>query len=214
MSPSSRESLWLHLALGVAGMAVLYLAHGAQAGRSILLLALGYNLLVPALGFVRRHAEWLSLWSFLLPVSAAQVLPDLALVKIGNVLTFPDTSVYRIGGEVPVYFMGLWMMLLFPILLAGNARRSRYVYTGMLAFVFFALAEWVARPLGLWHAHGVRTGYGVALYVLIPEMLLCLAALAMYRLTDGRGILARLAGALCVPVFYAGALFISLTLTG
>ena len=214
MNLAAREGIWFHLLFFCAAAPVLLFARGAALGQGLVLLVIGYNLLLPAVAFVRRHPEWLSLWSFLLPLSAAQVLPDLALASVAKVLVFPDLGQPRIGGEVPVYFMGMWVMLLFPILLVGNATRSRYLNTGILAFAAFVFWEWAARPLNLWHAQDVLTSHGIALYVLIPEVLLCLAALWMYRLTGERGIFARVFGALSVPVFYAGALFISLALIG
>lgn len=214
MNASVRECLWFHLLFAGAALPVLMLARGQALGQGLMLLALGYNLLLPAVGFVRRHPEWLSLWSFLLPLCAAQLLPDLALARVAGVLVFPDLGQPRAGGEVPLYMAGMWMMSLFPILLLANASRSRYLLTALLGALLFAFWEWAARPLGIWHAQNVAMRQGVAVYVLLPEVLLCLSALWMYRLTRERGILSRLFGALGVPVFYAGALFISLALIG
>ena len=214
MNHSAREGLWFHVLFFMAAAPMLLFARDANLGKGLMLMTLAYNLLLPAAAFVRRHPEWLSLWFFLLPLSAAQVLPDLALASVAKVLVFSDLGQPRIGGEVPVYFMGMWMMLLFPILLIGNATRSRYLNTAVMAFIAFAFWEWAARPLNIWHAQDVLMSHGIALYVLVPEVLLCLAALWMYRLTGESHIIARVFGALSVPVFYAGALFISLALIG
>lgn len=214
MNASTREGIWFHILFFFVAASVLLFARDAMLGKGLLLLVLGYNLLLPAVAFVRRHPEWLALWAFLLPLSAAQVLPDLALANVAKVLVFPDLGQFRIGGAVPVYFMGMWTMLLFPLLLIGNSTRSRYLNTGVMAFISFTFWEWAARQLQLWHAQDVLMSHGIALYVLVPEVLLCLTALWMYRLTGESGILARFFGALSVSVFYAGALFISLALIG
>lgn len=214
MNMAVREALWFHLIFFLVAAPVLMFAKDASLGQGVLLLTLGYNIALPALALVRGHAEWLTLWSFLLPISAAQVLPDLALVKVAGVLLFPDLGQYRIGGEVPIYFMGMWMMLLFPILLLSNGSRSRYLKATVMALAFFLFWEWAARPLNLWHAENVRMVMGTAIYPIIPEILLTLSALWMYRLTRERSIFSRLFGGLSVPVFYTGALFISLVLTG
>lgn len=214
MNSSTREALWFHLIFFAAAVPVLFLAQGAALGKALALLALAYNLGLLGFALLRGHAEWMALWAFLLPVCLGQALPDLALAQIAGVLVFPDLGQWRIGGEVPVYITGLWMVALFPILLLGNATRNRYLNTALLSLLVFGLAEWAARPLNLWLAQEVRMLAGVAYYVILPEILLGLTALFMYRLTRGRGVLAGLAGSLSVPVFYTGALFISLVLIG
>lgn len=214
MNAGLRAALWYHLLVfGITAPLLMYL-QGERLGQALLLLTLGYHLGLVAYALLRGHAEWLTLWAFLLPLSLAQVLPDLALARVAGVLSFHDHGQYRIGGAVPVYFAGMWAAILFPLLLLGNATRSRYLNTAALGLLAFALWEWAAPYLQLWAPHNVRLFQGIAVYVLIPEVLLCVAALWMYRETRGRGILAPLVGALCVPVFYAGALFISLTLIG
>ncbi|HVT36833.1 MAG TPA: hypothetical protein VHE37_14680 [Nevskiaceae bacterium] len=214
MNIAVRDGLKFHAVFFLTFALVLWLEHGSALGSGLLALAISYNVLVPALGFWRGHAEWLSLWSFLAPLSMMQVLPDCALARIAHVLVFPDLAQYRIGGEVPVYFMGLWIMLLFPILLLANAMRSRYTLAALLTLVLFAFCEWAARPLGLWHNEHVAMTFGVAHYALLSELLLGLTALWMYRLTRHSNPLARAVGAICVSVFYTGSVFLALLLTG
>lgn len=214
MNHGIREALWFHiLVFGIAATSLVFLKQESL-GHALLLITLGYHLGLVGLALLRGHAEWLSLWTFLLPLSLAQVLPDLALARVAGTLSFHDLGQYRIGGEVPIYFAGMWSALLFPLLLLGNSTRSRYLNTTVLGFAAFCFWEWAAPSLNLWTPHNVRLFQGVAVYVLIPEVLLCLTALWMYRATRGQGILAPLAGALSVSVFYAGALFISLSLIG
>lgn len=214
MNASTREALWFHVIFFVVSAPVLMLAKGNALGQGLLLLTLGYNIALPVAALVRGHSEWISLWAFLLPLSAAQVLPDWALVQIAHTLVLPDLGQYRLGGVVPIYFMGMWIMLLFPILLLSNATRSRYLIAMLLSFPLFVFWEWAARPLNLWYGQNVRMIGGVALYTIIPEVLLSLAALWMYRTTREDGIFARLIGGLSVPLFYAGALFASLIFIG
>ena len=213
MKASIREALWFHLLFFVVSAPVLFLTHGETFGKSLLLLTLGYNIVLPLFALVRGHAEWQKLWLFLLPLSCGQVLPDWALVQIAGVLTFPDHGVWRIGGSVPAYFMGLWMMLLFPVTLFSDNLRSRYFVAAILSLVLFGFWEWAAQPLELWQAQNVRTMAGVAIYVLIPEVFLGLATLYTYRNTRGSGIIQQVFSALSVNLLYTGALFISLLLT-
>lgn len=211
MKASLREALWFHLIFFAASLPVLLFAEGAQLGKALLILTLIYNIALPALSVARGHSEWLRLWLFLLPLSCGQVLPDWALAEIPRVLVFTDHGQYRIGGTVPVYFMGMWIMLLFPILLISDAsRHSRYALAAILSVLFFSFWEWAARPLHLWHAQNVAMLQGVALYPLIPEMMLGLAALWMYRNTQDRGPIQRVFSAIAINLFYTGSLFVSL----
>lgn len=214
MKASVREALGFHLFFFVVATPALFLAKGDNLGKALLILAIFYNVALPALSVARGHAEWMRLWLFLFPLSCGQVLPDWALAEIPQVLVFPDLGQYRIGSVVPVYFMGLWIMLLFPILLISNSmRRSRYLIAGLLSLVLFTFCEWAARPLNLWHGQNVPMFHGVALYVLIPETLLTLAALSAYRRTEDDSPIQRLFSALGVNLFYTGSLFVGLLLS-
>lgn len=213
MKASLREALWFHLIFFAASLPVLLLAEGAGLGKGLLTLTIIYNIALPALSVARGHSEWLRLWLFLLPLSCGQVLPDWALADIARVLVFPDHGQYRIGGTVPVYFMGMWIMLLFPILLLSDAsRHSRYFLAAILSLLLFTFWEWAARPLHLWHGQNVAMYQGIALYPLIPEMLLGLTALWMYRNTQDQNPVQRVFSAVGVNLFYTGSLFVSLLL--
>ncbi|PTU31676.1 DUF6989 domain-containing protein [Stenotrophobium rhamnosiphilum] len=213
MKVSIREALWFHVLFFVVSTPVLYFAHGEMLGKGLLALTIGYNVVLPLYALARGHNEWLKLWMFLLPLSCGQVLPDWALVQIAGVLHFPDHGIWRIGGAVPAYFMGLWIMLLFPVTLISDSTRSRYITMGVLSLVLFAFWEWAAQPLQLWQPQNVRTIAGVAIYVLIPEVILGLATLHAYRNTRGSGIIQQVFSALSVNLLYTGALFIGLLLT-
>ncbi len=213
MKASIREALWFHLLFFAVSAPVLFLTHGDTFGKGLLFLTLGYNVGLPLYALARGHTDWLKLWMFLLPLSCGQVLPDWALVQIAGVLSFPDHGIYRIGGAVPAYFMGLWIMLLFPITLISDSTRSRYLLAGVLSLLLFGFCEWAARPLQLWQAQNVRAIDGVAIYVLIPEVFLGLMTLKAYRNTRGGGIIQQMFSAFAVNLLYTGALFIGLLLT-
>lgn len=212
MKSSIREALWFHGLFLIIALAALSFAHGAHYGQALLALTLAYNILLPLYAVARGQAEWLSLWFFLLPLSCGQVIPDWALVDIAHVLSFPDHGQYRIGGAVPIYFMGLWMMLLFPILLICDTTRNRYFNTAVLSLLLFAFWEWAARPLALWHASNVYMIAGTAVYPIIPEMILCVAALQAYRSSQHRSLIQRVFSAFSVNLLYTGAVFIGLLL--
>ena len=213
MKASIREALWFHLIFFTLSAPVLLFLHDPLLGKCLSMLAIAYNVALPLYGLMRGHHEWLRLWLFLLPLSCGQVLPDWALVQVAGVLHFPDHGQWRIGGAVPVYFMGFWIMLLFPITLISDNTRSRYFVAALLSLLLFGFCEWAARPLDLWTAQNVRTMAGVAVYVLIPEVFLGLATLQAYRRSRGDGIIQQIFSALAVNLLYTGALFIGLLLT-
>lgn len=212
MNLGVREALAFHtLFFAVAGI-VLWSIPDRAYGASLLALTVGYQLLLPLWALIRGQTDWLSLWAFLLPLSLLQPLPDWALVSIAGTLVFPDHGITRIGGAVPLYFAGMWSMALFPVLLLALATRRPYLTAGALGLVAFTLCEWIARPLELWHAQNAGQIGGVAIYVLVAELLLCWTALAAYRRCRRAGLLTRIGAAAQVSVFYAGALFLSLLL--
>lgn len=212
MNASTRDALWFHALFLAVAVPWLALSGGARAA-PLLWLTLGYHLGLVLWGFVRGRSEWLFLWLFLLPLCVGQVLPDWALVRVVGVLTFPDPAQPRIGGDVPVYFLGLWMLVLFPLTLIGLGRRHPLLSLAPLALLVFAAVEWAARPLGLWAHEGVLAFHGIALYPLLPELLLTLAALWSYRAYGRAHPLSRIGIALAINVFYAGACLLSLLAT-
>ena len=210
-----REALAFHLAFGIIALLAVMFTSGHGYGLAVLALAIAYNLLLPGYALLRGYSDWIARWAFLLPVSMGQVLPDWTLVRISETLVFPDHGIARIGGDVPVYFMGLWIMLLFPITLFADAtNRARYLVAARLALLLFGAAEWAAPMLQLWQPRNIDTVAGVALYTLPAEILLCLACLRLYRRTRHDGVFARLWAAMMIVGFYCGALMISLLAFG
>lgn len=213
MTQPVRDTLLFHLAFALLASAVVLFTPTAQFGRWIVVLALAYNLLLPLFAVVRGHHDWLGRWLFLLLVSSLQVLPDWVLADVTRTLYFPDHGIPRIGGAVPAYFMGLWIMILFPVtLIADHSGRGRYVVAALLGGIAFTAAEWMAAPLHLWSPVNVPTVAGFAVYPIPAEMVLCVAALWLYRTTRHDGVLERAWAATLVPLAYAGALTISLLL--
>lgn len=207
-----REALIFHVVFFIAASVTLWWIPPATLGCALLWLTIAYHIGLLGWALLRAQTEWLTLWLFLLPLSVAQLLPDWALVAITKTLVFPDHGIARLGGAVPLYLAGMWTMLLFPIVLVAQSTRHPFLIAALLGFVLFAIAEWAARPLQLWYAQNVAMVGGVALYVLVAEVLLVLATLRAYRQHRRDGIAARFFAALGVSVFYAGALFLSLLL--
>lgn len=211
MSPSVREALLFHAGFGLLAAGVVLATPAAQFGRWVLVLAIAYNLLLPLYAMLRGEHDWIGRWLFMLGVSVLQVLPDWVLVSVTETLHFHDHGIYRIGGAVPLYFAGLWVMILFPVtLIADQSRSARYLIVALLGGLAFTAAEWAAAPLQLWSPRNVDTLAGFAIYPIPAEMALCVAALWLYRTTQHDGLLGRVWAVSLAPVYYTGALMLSL----
>ncbi len=206
MHPSVREALLFHVLFFAVAASALWLTPASIYGRMLLVSAIAYQFLLPAWALMRGHAEWLSLWAFLLPLSLLQPLADWALVEVAHTLVFPHHGIYRIGGAVPLYFAGMWTMALFPIVLLSQHSRHPWLACAVLSLAVFAICEGIARPLELWHAQNVAMIAGIAIYVLVAELMLGWATLAGWRGTRGAGMVTRTLTAVGVSAFYAGAL--------
>lgn len=208
------DALRFHALFFAIAIPVALYEQGRSLGMAILLLTLAYNISLPILCQWRGYREGVRLWWFLLPLSLALPCADWMLVRQMGTLSFPDHGIYRLGGAVPVYFMGLWIMLLWPLCWLAQATRRPYLIVAIGALAAFLIWEWAARPMNLWHAIGVRQIAGFALYPLIPEMLLAVAALWMWQQHGRAPLLTRLVCAVSVAVFYAGALSMALLWIG
>lgn len=205
-----KDALLFHTLFFAIAIPIALTQSGKSLGLAVTLLALGYNIALPLTGHLRGDREWVQLWLFLLPMSMTLPLADWMLVERMRTLVFPDHGIARIGGAVPVYFMGLWIMLLWQVCwLAGTVRHS-YRFAAIVSLLAFLVWEWAARPMHLWHAVGVKQVAGFALYPLIPEMLLGMSALWMWRQCGHAAWPKRVAAGISISVFYAGALSLAL----
>lgn len=215
-SASLRDALLMHLAFFAVAVPAVLLVPAKSMGRAVLIAAALYNIVLPAVANWRGHRQWYLLWIFLLPLSLTLPMADWMLVKRMDVLAFPNHGVPKFANVVPVYFAGLWIMLLWPVCLYASAvkRPWSYAAAGALSLLLFGSWEWAAQFLTLWRAENVRMVAGVALYTLIPETLLGVTALWMWRTTTMSPRWQKIAGAVAVMVFYAGALSLCLLWIG
>ncbi len=209
-----KDAFVFHAVFFVIAMPVALGLRGEVLGTALVGLVLFYNIALPLTGLVRNHADWPRLWLFLLPLSLTLPCADWMLVELMGTLNFPDHGIYRLGGAVPIYFMGLWIMLLWIVLWFAQLTSRPYLAAAVLSFAGFVFWEWAARPLDLWHAVGVNQVAGFALYPLIPEVLLCLTALYFWRLMRHKPCYQKLLAALGLTVFYTGALALALLWIG
>ncbi|HEX4878799.1 MAG TPA: hypothetical protein VFV39_03060 [Limnobacter sp.] len=211
-----KDALVFHAVFFAVAIPVALSAHGTALGFALVALALLYNIGLAALGTLRNQADaaWFGLWRFLLPLSMALPCADWMLVERMGTLHFPDHGVARLGGAVPAYFMGMWIMILWPVCWVARHTAKPYTTVAVLSLMGFIVWEWAARPMNLWHAEGVNTVAGFALYPLIPEVLLCLLAYWAWQAFGHAPAWQRIVVAMGIAVFYAGALALALLWVG
>ncbi|MEM0962360.1 MAG: hypothetical protein AAGK21_07505 [Bacteroidota bacterium] len=211
-SPGSvRDAVAFHAAFGVLALAGLALPAPALGWRLLALVVI-YNVAFFLVGRWRMHREWTRLWAFLVPLSAFQVIPDAVLVGVIGSLDFPDTGGPRLG-PIPLAMAGMWTIPLWVALFAADRQRAgdrvRILVAGLFTGLILVGAEATLWAIPIWQAVGVTTVAHVALYVVLPEVLLGSVAYAAYLSTrDGsRG--RQVAAAALVSLVYAGALVTS-----
>ena len=211
VSRSLRDSFVFHGVFLAAGAGLL-LADVGAIGARILLFGVAYAVAVPLWARRRGHTEWIEIWSFLLPLSLLQVLPDAFLARVLGTLVFPDLGVPQVL-DVSLFMAFLWLLPLFLCVHLGR----RLEATGMpdwavfwavaaVSLVLFAASEATLTLVPVWQAIGVRSVGPVALYVLPAEAFLGATAWLAERLTRRAGTLPRLGAAVAVMVLYLGGL--------
>lgn len=178
-------------------------------GWRMIALVVGYNVALPLVGQRRGHADWVRLWAFLLPVSLCQVVPDAFLASVLGSLRFPDTGGPRLG-PTPLAMAGMWVIPLWVCLFLADRQRGglgrRAAWAAAFTGVALVGAEATLWAVPIWEAVGVQTVAHVALYVIVPEILLGAVAYLLYRLTMDQPVPVRLAAAVGVSLVYLGAL--------
>ena len=213
-------SRWLplHGAFAVLAVGVLALPL-MQTGLEVLGLVVIYNIAVPIVAR-RTHddALWIT-WAVRAPMSVLMVLPDWFLSAVLGSITFPNTGAPYIG-TMPLFMAGMWTIALLPLMMIGRAvEASRGVAAAFAAvavsgLALFTAAEWMAPTIPLWEPLGVSMVLGVAVYVLLPELGLCIATYELVRGARRRPRVATVGGISAIPFMYLGMLATSYQFLG
>jgi hypothetical protein len=206
---TERDAILLHTFFGVIVVLTLFISSGLSIGQRLCALVIVYNIMVPVVALLRRHHDWLAIWLFVFPLSLLQIFPDLFLSSVLGVIVFPDTGSPRVG-DVPLFMGGLWIIPLFIIVLLG--RRVQVRFTKNLAIlavciasaVLFLGSEAVLWLIPIWYAHGVTVIAHVAIYLIVPEILLGLFTFLAFETFHIDMIWYRLGAAFTVMVIYLG----------
>lgn len=212
VSMRTHPSRWVSLHAGFALVAVaVLLLPVVDTGPKVMALVIGYNIAVPVTARITGDRILMVTWATLAPMSVLMVLPDWFLSAVLGSLTFPNTGAPYIG-TMPLFMAGMWTIALLPIMmLARQVEASRSVFAafataGSAGLVLFIAAEFLAPALPLWEPIGAAQIAGVAYYVLLPELGLCLASYELVRGAATRPLVATIGGIIAVPFMYLGML--------
>ncbi len=177
---SWRRWIGLHVGFALAAVVVLLLPVPAQGWR-VLGLVVGYHVACVLTARLGNDPVLWRAWTILAPLSVLMVLPDWFLSDVLGSLAFAVEGGPYLG-TVPLAMAGMWTIALMPI--AGFAwwagqragTPAAIAAAGASGAVVFVGAELAAPVLGLWEPVQVATVAGVATYVLLPELVLSIAA--------------------------------------
>jgi hypothetical protein len=211
MKTVERDFIIVHLTFALAASITVIPRSfmGIPMGLRLTGLVLLYNLLIPLTALWRKHPEWFSIWVFVLPISILQIFPDWFLASQLQVLSFPKTGAIMIG-PVPIFMAGLWAIPLVIIIFTTqqigirNGLTGAIVAAGGLSAVLFLGSEATLWSLPVWQAQSVHTVQHIALYLVIPEILLGIEAYLAYQYTRSLNVGARLFFGANVMILYFG----------
>jgi len=208
-SEIERDALLVHLIFIVACLLIILLPFGISIGVKLFILVIYYTLLIVIVGLLRDYKEWIYIWIFVLLISFFQIFPDWFLSAELNVLVFPEDGLFKIG-TVSGYMVGLWVIPLFLIIFIGKqlqerfSKRIAYISIILLSLAIFGIAEQSMWMLQSWYAQNVVMIGHVALYIIIPEIILGLSAYYGYELIKEKSQWFKFPMAFLVMILYLG----------
>jgi hypothetical protein len=209
ISKTEKDFLIIHLVFVAICVFILLIPMLVGIGVKLFILVITYNILIPLFGYLRNHSEWLNIWLFTFILSLFQIFPDWFLSAELGVLVFPEDGFIKIG-TVSLYMLGLWAIPLFLILFIGLRVHERfsqlktYLVVGILSLLIFGVAEQTMWMLQSWYAQNViMVGY-MALYIIVPEVILGLSTYFGYKLIQEKKFLIKIPITFVIMLLYLG----------
>lgn len=206
-----RDLFVFHAAFLGFSAAIMALPMEMPAGQRLLILLGTYHVAFPLVAWRLGHREWVRMWTFLAPLSALLFYPQLVLSVEYAAVVFNATGAPEIA-RVPLYAGLLWTIPLLMVVYGGRrlarflgAGWSTLLVGGLSAAVVYA-AESLNARVDLWYAQHVLLLGDVAVYAIVPNILLGVGAWAVYEATRRRHAVLRVGSAFVTMLTYQGAL--------
>jgi hypothetical protein len=203
------DFLMVHLLFTVICVLVLIAPVGVKLGIKMLGLVIIYNIIIPVFGIWRRYKDWMNLWLFVFILSLFQIWPDWFLSAQLNILVFPEDGLIKIG-TVSAYMAGLWTIPLFLIVFTGQrfqenySRSVAYLAVALTSLVIFGASEQTSWMLPSWYAQNVFMIGHIAVYIMIPEIILGLSTYSLYEIIKDRKHWVKIPAAFIAMQLYLG----------
>ena len=212
LTEMERDALFVHLIFIVICAVILLIPVDLKIGVRLFILVIIYNLAVPIVGIWRKYSEWVEIWLFAFILSLFQIFPDWFLSAQLEILVFPEDGLFKIG-TVSGYMLLLWAIPFFMILFIGQRVHERYstnmaylpyLVVALLALLIFGMSEMTMWTLGSWHAQNVTMIGHVAIYIIIPEVILGLSTYFSYEMIKDKNHWIKIPTAFIVMLLYLG----------
>lgn len=197
----------IHVIFGICSSLTLFVPFflGAQ----ISFLVIGYIIIIFMIGEFRGYEEWKKILLLAVLISLFQIVPDWFLANQLGIIVFPDDSFFKIG-SVSAYMAGLWTIPLFIIIYIGLKTNERfsiqisYLTVCCTSLLIFGLSEQFLTMI--WYAENVSKIGNIAIYVIIPEILLGLTTFQSYCFIKDKPNYYKIVFAFGIMIFYLGSL--------
>ena len=204
-----RDAFFVHIIFAITCAVILLIPIDLKIGIRLFLLVIIYNLAVPIVGLWRKHHEWVKIWLFAFILSLFQVFPDWFLSAQLEILVFPEDGLFKIG-TVSGYMLLLWAIPLFIILFVGQRVQERYSLdmayfsVGLLSLLIFGISEMTMWMVGSWYAQNVTMIGHMAVYIIIPEIILGLMTYDTYLTIQEKNHWLKIPAGFIVMLVYLG----------
>lgn len=204
-----RDVFFVHIIFVITCVVILLIPTDLKIGIRLFILVIIYNLAVPIVGIWRKHLEWVKIWLFAFILSLFQVFPDWFLSAQLEILVFPEDGLFKIG-TVSGYMLLLWAIPLFIILFVGQRIQERYslkmayLAVALMALLIFGISEMTMWTVGSWYAQNVTMIGHMAVYIIIPEIILGLMTYYTYLTIQEKNHWLKIPAAFIVMLVYLG----------
>ena len=209
LTKMEKDLLISHLLFVIICVILILIPFDFGMGLKLFILVIIYNVIIGLVGIWRKYKVWINIWLFVLVISIFQLFPDWFLSAELGILVFPEDGFFKIG-TVSLYMAGLWTIPLFLIIFIGiriqekYSRTHVYISIAILSLLIFGLAEQTMWMLQSWYAVNVTMLGHLALYIIIPEIILGLSTFIGYELIQDKKHFWKIPVTLVIMLLYLG----------
>ena len=208
LTEMERDAVIVHILFSIICGIVLFIP-GIPIGIKLFILVIVYNIIIPLVGIWRKYTDWLNIWLFSFILSMLQIWPDWFLSAQLEVLVFPEDGLFKIG-TVSGYMLFLWAIPFFIILFIGMrvgehySKITTYLTVALISLLIFGITEMTIWMIGSWYAQNVTMIGHMAVYIIIPEVLLGLSIFYFYEIIKDKNQLIKIPTIFIVMLLYLG----------